>query len=117
MESSNGFYSESSDCNLRHDVVTALHQTGYYQHRKLDIDVNHGTVIVKGNVPTWYLRQIALECIRRVTGVVRVVDRIRVVTESQDDDVPCFGAAIIIELPNEEPGRTVCGECTAKTAV
>lgn len=110
MESNNGFLSESSDTNLRHNVVTTLHQTGYYQHRTLDIAVDHGTVIVDGDVPRWHLRQIALEYIRRVTGVVRVVDRIRVVTESQADDAQCFDAAVVIELPDEEPLRTVCGE-------
>jgi hypothetical protein len=110
VESNNGFLSESSDTNLRHNVATTLHQTGYFQHRTLDIAVDHGTVILEGNLPTWHLRQIALECIRRVTGVVRVVDRIRVVTESQCLDAQCFDATFVNELPDEEPRRTVCGE-------
>jgi osmotically-inducible protein OsmY len=90
VEFNNGVLSESSDTSLRHNVVTTLYQTGYYQHRMLDIAVDHGTVTVEGHVPTWYLRQIALECVRRVTGVVQVVDRIRVVTEAQDDHARCF---------------------------
>lgn len=108
MESNNGFLSESSDTNLRHNVVTILHQTGYYQHRAPDIAVDHGTVIVEGYVPTWHLRQIALKCISRVTGVVRVVDRIRVITESQDDDPHCSDAAVVIELPDEEQLDASC---------
>ena len=110
MESNNGFLSESSDTNLRHNVVTTLYQTGYYQHRTLDIEVDHGTVIVEGDVPTWHLRQIALECIRRVAGVVRIVDRIRVATKSQDDDAQYFDAAVVVELPDEEQLRTVSSE-------
>ena len=110
MESNNGFLSESSDTNLRHNVVTTLYQTGYYQHRTLEIEVYHVTVIVEGNVPTWHLRQIALECIRRVAGVVRIVDRIRVATKSQDDDAQYFDAAVVVELPDEEQLRTVRSE-------
>ncbi len=103
MESNHGFLSESSDTNLRRNVANTLHQTGYFQHRTLDIAVDHGTVIVEGYLPTWHLRQIALESIRRVKGVVRVVDRIRVVTELQCLDAQCFDTAIVIKLPEEEP--------------
>ena len=95
MESNNGSLSESLENSLRHKVVSTLHQKGYQQHRTLEITVDHGTVIVEGFVPTWYLRQIALECIKRVTGVTGVVDRIRVMSEAQDDNAPYFSAAVV----------------------
>ena|GEM_PF-1751234 len=125
MECEHGLISESLENNLHHDVVRTLHQKGYYQHRTLDITVDHGTVIVEGLVPTWYLRQIALECIKRVTGVVGVVDRIRVVRKSQDDNVPFFSPAIV--QPATEKRRleveacpTICvpvTECSAASVL
>jgi osmotically-inducible protein OsmY len=90
VETSSSSLCESFE-TLRHKVVRTLHQKGYVQHQALNITVEHGTVTVEGSVPTWHLRQIAVECIRRVTGVVGVVDRIRVVTESQDGHTPCSG--------------------------
>ena len=101
MESDQNPLCDSSK-TLHHKVVRTLHQKGYVQHQALNITVEHSTVTVDGSVPTWHLRQIAVECIRRVAGVIRVVDRIRVVRESQDDDPPCRGATIVNELPNEE---------------
>ncbi len=74
--------------NLCENVVTALHQKGYPPHRllkiKCDPGASEGTVIVEGFLPTYHLRQVALECIRRVPGVSEVVDQIQVVRESPD---------------------------------
>jgi len=93
VESNNGLLSDSLDNALRQDAVRTLHQQGYQQLRTLEITIDHGSVIVEGFVPTWHLRQIAMECIRRVAGVGAVVDRIRVVLDSQDDDAPYFKVA------------------------
>lgn len=109
MESDNSSLSKSLEDNLHHAVVSTLHQTGYFQHQTLDITVDHGTVIVEGRVPTWYLRQIALECIKRVTGVVGVVDRIRVVRESQDENAPYFSPAVV--QPATETGKLEVEAC------
>ena len=109
MQSNNGSLSESLENNLRDNVVSTLHQSGYQQHRTLEITVDHGTVIVNGFVPTWYLRQIALECIKRVAGVTGVVDRIRVARVSQDDSAPYFSAAVF--QPAAEQGRLEMEAC------
>lgn len=92
MESNSSSLCESSE-TLHHKVVRTLHQRGYGQHQALNITVEHGTVTVEGFVPTWHQRQIAVECVRRVAGVIRVVDRIQVVRESQDDDLPRLDAS------------------------
>ena len=57
-----------------------LHQRGYvHHHRTLELSVERGVVVVQGQVPTFYLRQVAVECIKHVAGAVQVVDLIRVV--------------------------------------
>ncbi len=87
MESNSRSLCESTE-NLHHRVVRTLHQRGYGKHQALNISVEHATVTVEGFVPTWHQRQIAVECVRRVVGVNRVVDRLQVVRESQVDDLP-----------------------------
>jgi hypothetical protein len=92
VESENGLFSEMSESRLRNTVLSTLHGKGYLQHRVLEITVNQDTVTVEGVVPAWHLRQIALECIRRVPGVVRVVDQIRVVAGASDETPLSDGA-------------------------
>ncbi len=56
-----------------------LHQRGYGPHRTLEISVERGVVVVQGQLPTFYLRQVAVESFKRVAGVTQVIDRIEVV--------------------------------------
>ncbi len=70
--------SEDFHCELLQRVRGFLHQRGYAPHRTLEISVELGVVVVQGRVPSYYLRQIAVECIKRVAGVTRVFDRIEV---------------------------------------
>jgi len=80
-------------------VLAALHQKGYPHFGTLEIGLEHGNVIVEGVLPTYYLRQVAMECIRSVSGVTSVIDRIRVMDEPQVDPPPTVSAAIV------QPGR------------
>lgn len=68
-----------ADHDLLRRVEGFLHQRGYVPHRILEISVEQGVVLVQGRVPTFYLRQVAVECIKRVAGVIRVVDLIKAV--------------------------------------
>lgn len=65
--------------DLLQRVKGFLHQRGYGPHRTLEISVERGVVVVQGLMPTFYLRQLAVECIKRVAGVTQVVDLIKVV--------------------------------------
>ena len=67
-----------ADRDLLPQVKGFLHQRGYAPHRTLEISIERGVVVVQGRVPTFYLRQIAVECIRRVAGVIHVIDLIDV---------------------------------------
>ena len=79
MQSKNLLPCEELDCDLVQRVKRFLHQKGYAPHRTLEISVERGKVMVQGRVPSFYLRQIAVECIKRVAGVTQIVDRIDVV--------------------------------------
>ncbi|MBM3272794.1 BON domain-containing protein [Candidatus Kaiserbacteria bacterium] len=73
-----------ADRDLLLRVKGFLHQRGYGPHRTLAITVERGVVLVRGRVPTYYLRQVAVECIRRVAGVNQFIDRIEVVYRPDD---------------------------------
>jgi len=70
--------SAAADRELLQRMKGFLHQRGYAPHRTLEISVERGVAMVQGRVPTFYLRQIAVECIKRVAGVTQVVDLIEV---------------------------------------
>lgn len=75
-------YSAEVDRDLRRRVRAFLQQRGYGLQKALEIKAERGAVLVQGQVPTYYLRQIAVELIKRVAGVTRVVDLIQVVDGS-----------------------------------
>ena len=73
--------SAEADRDLLQRVKGFLHQRGYAPHRILEISVEQGVAVVQGWVPTFYLRQVAVECIKRVAGVIQVVDLIEVAVD------------------------------------
>ena len=70
--------SKDFDRELLRRVTCFLNQKGHAPLRTLEMTVDRGVVLVRGWVPTFYLRQIASECIKRVAGVAQVVDLIEV---------------------------------------
>ncbi len=71
--------STENDCELLERVLSSLCRRNYHAYRKLQIDVRDGIVIVQGRVPSYYLRQVAVECIKHVPGVSRLEDLMEVV--------------------------------------
>ena len=71
--------SVEADRDLFQRVKSFLYQRGYGPHQALEIIAERGVVLVQGRVPTFYMRQIAVEWIKRVAGVAQVVDLIKVV--------------------------------------
>lgn len=59
-------------------VQKSLQQLGYQAVRTLAVQVHQGCLAVQGQVPSYFLRQVALECIKRQDGVTRIIDRIEV---------------------------------------
>lgn len=93
MQSNTDLFSASCESDLRESVENSLQRTGYLQHRSLTISVDGAAVTVEGVLPTWFMRQVALECIKRVAGVVEVIDRIQVVRDAPHDPEPQFHPA------------------------
>jgi osmotically-inducible protein OsmY len=111
----------ASDSELLHRVKLFLHQHGYGPHKALELSVAQGVVTIQGRVPTYYLRQVAVECLRRVAGVIQVVDRIEVTAtprprQSNDDSLEeeqptavstqqCLELSNTAFLPQERPAH------------
>lgn len=75
-------HTECSD-DLLGRIYRLLLQQGYPHHRRLQIRLEQNSaeknvVRVEGQVPSFYLRQVALECIKRVPGVERIIDCMQV---------------------------------------
>jgi osmotically-inducible protein OsmY len=59
-----------------------------YAFRSLQVDVDHGTVTLSGQVRTYYEKQIALSC-ANLAGVLNLVDHLAVPEwEVQDNEYP-----------------------------
>ncbi len=68
-----------ADHELLQQVKSSLHHQGYRSSRTLEIQIERGTAVLQGRVPTFYMRQIAVECVKRVNGVTQIIDRSNVV--------------------------------------
>ena len=49
--------------------------------RRIDVEANNGTVILRGRVSTFYQKQLCIHCARRVAGVVRLIDEVGVIAD------------------------------------
>lgn len=70
--------SAEADRELLRRVKSFLDQQGYSTHRTLEISVEQGRVLLQGQLPSFYMRQLAVECVKRVAGVHQIVDLIMV---------------------------------------
>lgn len=76
--------SDEADRELLQQVKSSFHDRGYRSIRTLEIQIERGTAVLQGRVPTFYMRQIAVECVKRLTGVTQIIDRIDVVCLPDD---------------------------------
>ncbi len=74
--------------DLKRRVRNFLWQRGTAALRSIDVEADNGTVVLRGKVPSYYARQLCLNCCQHVAGVVRVVDEVKV------------------EWPTDQPGHT-----------
>ena len=75
---------ESSDCpssvdeDLSRRIRLFLDTLRLAVLRRIHIEVEEGLVTIAGIVRSYYDRQLAVACVRRVAGVRQIVDKIRV---------------------------------------
>jgi len=62
--------------DLENRVFQHLHSLNYPALRKLSISADLGKVIVSGTVRSFYERQIAVNSVRQVAGVIKLTDNI-----------------------------------------
>jgi osmotically-inducible protein OsmY len=68
------------DVELQRRVKNFLVQRSIPSLRRLTIEVDGTSVIIRGHVRTYYEKQLAVHCCQRVAGVINVVDAIEVST-------------------------------------
>jgi hypothetical protein len=68
----------SADSDLERRVATFLAGQHRYALRLLDIEARSGVVTIRGNVSTFYEKQLSIQLVRRVAGVIRLVDEVNV---------------------------------------
>jgi osmotically-inducible protein OsmY len=68
----------AEDAALRRSVRQALQACGYAALGSVRIEVSTGTVILRGNLPTFHLKQVAQTLTRQVPGVGTVENAITV---------------------------------------
>lgn len=67
-----------SDQDLQQRVILFLAASNLPALRRIKVDVEGDAIILRGEVQTFYEKQLTLEFTKRVAGVIRVVDLIEV---------------------------------------
>ena len=66
------------DLDLTHRVERYLHSKQVRSLRDVSVDVKAGRVVLRGEVGSFYEKQLCLNCTRRVAGDLDLVDEILV---------------------------------------
>jgi osmotically-inducible protein OsmY len=67
-----------NDAELEERIRIFLDQRNVPSLRRLNVSAENGTVHLRGKVRSFYEKQLCLSCCKRVAGVMRVVDDIKV---------------------------------------
>ena len=67
----------SSDTDLANRVRLYLAHAGHRPVQFVKVEAHDGIVTLRGRVPSYYIRQLAIACTQRVAGVRAVNDQIR----------------------------------------
>jgi osmotically-inducible protein OsmY len=73
----------AADIDLARRVRQYLHTQQPALLRRIELTAQLGIVTIQGVVCSFYERQLAIACTRRVAGVRQVVDRLAVVDENE----------------------------------
>ena len=82
MVSSKESYSDVQDRELERRVANYL--LGYKMPalRRIEVESDNGTVMIRGRVSSFYQKQLCINCCRRVAGVVQLIDEVTVLPTS-----------------------------------
>ena len=74
------------DADIRHRVTSFLNSRHFPAFKNLQVEVENGSVIVSGELRTYYEKQVALSTCQRVAGVRTLIDEIGVSEEAEKRD-------------------------------
>ena len=66
------------DGSIRENVNRVLHESGYAPLRCIQCEVSNGVVELTGNVPSFYVKQLAQAVVLRLEQIRGVKNRLRV---------------------------------------
>jgi osmotically-inducible protein OsmY len=69
-----------ADARLGGQIDQALRATGHLSLRRLEIIAAEGLVVLRGRLPSYYLKQVAQTAVRAVPGVGAVHDELDIVS-------------------------------------
>ena len=72
------------DRELERRVLSFMGQR-FTRTRPIEVQASQGVVTIRGDVRTFYERQLLISCCQRVAGVVRVNDELRVKCHNESD--------------------------------
>jgi BON domain len=84
----------NTDAELERRIANFLCQRRVPGRECLQLNVHGGVVAVSGRIPTRYAKWLCIECCRRVAGVLRVIDNVKIepaVSEQQPMAIHIFG--------------------------
>ncbi len=67
-----------ADCDLENRLQSELSHNQRPSLKRLHVDVAAGIVTLSGRVRSFYERQLAVQCCRRVPGVMQMIDAVEV---------------------------------------
>lgn len=68
----------TTDLSTETQAKRSLNESSYLDLRTVSVSYESGTVMLRGAVPTYFLKQLAQEFVGRVDGVHRIVNDIEV---------------------------------------
>lgn len=84
---------DAADIALRQRVEIFLAQRHMPALRQVRVEVRKGTVWLRGQVRTFYEKQLLQQCSRRVAGVIRLVDLVEIEAEPSVPILASFRAS------------------------
>lgn len=66
------------DALLNRKIAAALGRCSYIRNSSLRLDVRSGRVVLSGDVPSYFLKQMAQESLREVEGVEEIQNELEV---------------------------------------
>jgi BON domain-containing protein len=87
-----------TDADLQTRITSHLETRGYPAFRDLTVAARKGVVTLDGWLPSYFVKQVAIETCRHIAGVMQVIDAIQV-------GPSCFNAARLLTPANELPAH------------